>query len=460
MAKIRFALLALSCALGTSLPLHAQKKPPAPLTLKQAVALALEKNPAIHAANAYAAAVRRTIAVAQAGRYPRVDFSEGFTRGNNPVYVFGSLLTQRQFTARNFALGFLNVPPPLDNFRTAFSASMPLYDAGEIGRRVRDARLGAESATAGARRARQQVIFGVVRAFFDELLARQNIRVAEAAVHMTSADLAQAEARERQGLTVPSDVLSAQVQLAAAKEQLINARNGLAIAQAALNVAIGLPEDAPTEAQGQFAKTQFTAQPLQALQQYALAHRPDYLQATLGEERAANGVSMARRTFLPQIGLFSSWEEDHQTFATRGGNNWIAGATLTFNVFNGGADRARLQEAEERALQVRALRDQMAAQIRLQVQEALLNVRAARERVEVTRTAAAQAQESLRILRNRYGTGLATMTDLLSAETAETSAEREHLNAVYDYWLAAASLDLATGRLAPSSKVVSNPTKP
>ena len=60
--------------------------------------------------------------VAKAARMPRVDFSEGFTRGNNPVYVFGGLLTERQFSAGDFALNFLNTPPPLDNFRTQFSA--------------------------------------------------------------------------------------------------------------------------------------------------------------------------------------------------------------------------------------------------------------------------------------------------------------------------------------------------
>ena len=66
-----------------------------------------------------------------AARMPRVDFSEGFTRGNNPVYVFGGLLTERQFTAGDFGLNFLNTPPPLDIFRTQFTAALPLYDGGQ-----------------------------------------------------------------------------------------------------------------------------------------------------------------------------------------------------------------------------------------------------------------------------------------------------------------------------------------
>lgn len=430
------------------------------LTLEQAVALALQKNPAIHAADAYSQAVRESIAAAKAGRYPKVDFSEGFTRGNNPVYVFGSLLTQHQFTANNFALGFLNTPPPLDNFRTQFTATVPLYDAGETRHRVRDARLGAESADQAVAHTGQQVIFGVMQAYFDQLLARESVRVAESAVKMASADLNRAQARSEQGLTVPSDVLSAEVQLAAAKEQLIRANNALAISQAALNVAIGLPEDASTEAAGAFTETAIDAGTLAEQQQFALAHRPDFLQATIAKNQAKNGVSSARSAFLPRVGLFSSWEQDNQTFLARGGDNWAAGVSLTFNIFNGGADRARLRESRFRQTQAEAMTEQMASQVRLQVRQAYLNLQAAKDRMDVSRESAARANESLRILRDRYETGLAGMTDLLRAETAETSAERDHLNAVYDYRLAGASLELASGRLAQNSSLITAQAKP
>jgi outer membrane protein TolC len=57
---------------------------------------------------------------------------------------------------------------------------------------------------------------------------------------------------------------------------------------------------------------------------------------------------MARAEFLPKVNLFSSWEEDNQTFAARGGNNWAVGATLNFNLFDGGANRARLLAARAR----------------------------------------------------------------------------------------------------------------
>jgi len=418
------------------------------------VHIALEKNPTVQAAVAYAQAVHEGIAEAKAARLPRVDFSEGFTRGNNPVYVFGGLLTERQFTTSAFALNFLNTPPPLDIFRTQITSALPLYDAGQTGRRIKDAKLSAQGAGENGRRTRQEVIFSVVKAYTDELLARDNVRVAEATVKSAQSDHQRAEARQEEGQAVPSDLLSARVQQAQAQEDLLQAQNAVDLAHAALNVAMGLPEDAATTIEPGLKESNFEAGALTVRQQHALKNRPDLREADLGVERAANGQHMARAEFLPKVNAFGSWEEDNQTFLTRGGNNWTAGVSVNFNVFDGGSNRARLAAARYRQTQAQAQAAQMAAAVKLQVREAYLNLTTAHERVEVLRQAQSEAEESLRIIQNRYEAGLATITDLLQVETAHTSAQKNYLNALFDYRLSCAALELATGELAPDSPAV------
>lgn len=427
---------------------------PQQLTLPQAVELALKNNPTLQAADSYAEAVRHAVAGAKAGYYPHLDFSEGFVRSNNPVFVFGTLLNQRQFSAPDFALGSLNFPLPIDNFRTQFAAAVPLYDAGRTSRQVRDARLDSQGAQRSAERTRQEVIYSVINAYLGQLLAEESVRVAEASVKSTGGDLARAQARQSQGQALMSDVLSAQVQLAQANEELIRARNGAATAQASLDVAMGLPEDAPAQAQGPLSDIVFESGTLTDRQQRALNLRPDYQQALIGKEKAGNASAGARAQFLPTVGLFSSWEQDNESFAAHGGNNWAAGATLNLNLFDGGARRAQLAASHAHERQAEALREEMASGIRLQVREAYLNLTSARQRVDVSRDAASQAEESLNILRNRYEAGLVTITDLLSAETAHARAERDYLSAVYDDRIAYATLELATGELAPGSEAV------
>jgi outer membrane protein len=152
------------------------------ITLPQAVEVALKNNLTIQAADSYAEAVRHAVAAAKAGFYPRLDFSEGLVHSNNPVFVFSSLLAQRRFTAQDFALGSLNFPLPLDNFRTQFAAAMPLYDAGRSSRGVRQARLDLQGAQRGADRTRQEAIYNVIGAYLNQLLSEESVRVAEASV--------------------------------------------------------------------------------------------------------------------------------------------------------------------------------------------------------------------------------------------------------------------------------------
>src|SRR5512136_832751 len=85
------------------------------ITLDQAVARALENNPELAIDQPALEAARSESEAARAGYLPRVDFEQSFLSSNNPVYVFGTLLTQRKFTAANFALPSLNSPDPLIN---------------------------------------------------------------------------------------------------------------------------------------------------------------------------------------------------------------------------------------------------------------------------------------------------------------------------------------------------------
>ena len=442
--------------LAASLAASAQSPPPPAqtLTLQDAIRVALEKNPTVQAAAAYSQAVREGIAEAKAARMPRLDFSEGLTRGNNPVYVFGGLLTERQFNANDFALNFLNTPPPLDVFRTQFSAALPLYDAGQMGRRIKDAKLSAQGAGETARRTRQEVIFHVVKAYTDELLAQENVRVAQSALKTAQSDLERAQARQEEGQGIPSDLLSAQVYLAQTEEDLLQAQNAANLARAALSVAMGLPEDTATNIEPGLKEMSYDPGALAARQQEALTTRPDLREFGLGVERASNGARMARAEFLPKVNAYASWEEDNETFLTHGGNNWVAGVSLSFNIFDGGANRARLAAAHFRQTQAQAQAAQMAAQVKLQVREAYLNLTTAQQRLEVSRHAQSEAEESLRIIQNRYEAGLATITDLLRAETARTAARKNYLNSLFDYRLSCVALELATGELAEDSPAV------
>src|SRR6185369_5743972 len=114
--------------------------PQQPITLGEAVRLALEKNPLRKAAMAETRAASAGIRQVRAGLLPQVMFSEAATRSNDPVFVFGTKLRQQRFTAADFALNQLNTPAPIGDFSSKFSGQWRVFDSFQNYRSIERAR--------------------------------------------------------------------------------------------------------------------------------------------------------------------------------------------------------------------------------------------------------------------------------------------------------------------------------
>src|SRR5512139_1610078 len=163
--KILFFILAAFCfqTVGNPffVPLSHSEEPEA-LTLSSAVDRALKNNPLIRVALSGREIADAQLREARAGWFPLVQFNETFTRGNNPVFVFGSLLEQARFTQQNFQLSALNNPDALSNFRTALTLRQTLFDQLQTYTRVNQARLGQKLADLQNAMVEKQVRFEVV----------------------------------------------------------------------------------------------------------------------------------------------------------------------------------------------------------------------------------------------------------------------------------------------------------
>jgi outer membrane protein TolC len=424
------------------------------LELEQAVALALEHNPALAATREETNAARARVGQARSAFFPRLDVSQGFTRGDNPVYVFGTLLTQRQFTQANFALPLLNAPPPVDNFQTRLDGEMLLFDSGHRHYRVRSAEHMASAADFAAEQARQDLILQVVRGYYGVMVAREDLQAAEEALRTAESNERRTESLEKAGLVVSSDRLSAQVFRAQMQDRAIRARNALEVARLELARELGVAPETMGEPAGALREPHPAAQTLEQWVKTALADRPALRAAELDEKAAAANRNGARAKFGPRLGLFADFERDAETLGGPSGTNWLAGARLELNLFAGGADRAGLAEAQARERQAEDRLEWLRSGVQLEVHRAYLDTAAASQRAAAARDSVAQAKESLRIIQNRYDAGLVTITELLRAETAELEARTGYLAALHDWQVARAGLERAAGTLTADSKLI------
>jgi outer membrane protein len=380
---------------------------------------------------------------------PQVSFEEDMSRGDDPVYVFGTRLRQQRFTQADFALPALNNPEPIGNFATRISGGWLLFDSLHSQRLVHAADLLRRGAASSAEAANQKVVFDVVQAYQGVLYAERRVEIAQHQLETAEALLSSVEDHVRAGLTVESDRMSAEVSVAARKQGMIAADGDLDLAWAQLQVAMGTPEWTPS-ALRPIEQKNFPKNSLEQELESARKNRRDL--AALSDAQSAQTAAeyAARLNFGPRVSAYGNWEDDRQTLGGQGGNNWVAGVQIGVDVL---PFRKRAQLAREKASKVR-VDSQLNAyqqQVRLQVKQAYIQRQTAELSLETSWAAIDHATESLRILKNRYGAGLATITDLLRAEDAEREAQANYWHAVYGNTMAYAQQLFATGTLTPDA---------
>ncbi len=415
-----------------------------PLSVEQAVARARTHNPTVRAAEAAARQADQQVAEARAGWLPRVDYVEGWQRGDQPVFVFSSLLMQRRFSAANFAIDALNNPAPINNYHSGVSVEQQVFDGGRLRSAARSAELSREIAGLATEQTTSGIALRTTRAYGDVLVAEAGTEAADAAVKAAEDDLARAGHRRDVGVVPEADVLALQVHLAQMRERQIDSASQAAIARARLDQLMGDPLDTRyTLAEPAPAAAALPS--LDALEREALANRPEMKQAEaqVALARAARGT--ARAGWLPQVALQGMYDLNGGQFDTRA-SSWTVGAQLRWNLFAGGADLARVRASADGEARAGAERDETASTVQLDVLSAVRALESARARAAVGRAAVAQARESQRMIRDRYEAGLANVNDVLRAATAVLDAESQRIAASVDILTSQAALDHALGR--------------
>ena len=442
----------LSIAIGLLLVTSAGAQ--TPLTLEEAAALALRAHPALEAAEAGTQQAGAEVAAARSGFLPRVAWSGGYTRGNNPVYAFGTRLNQGRFAEANFAVGTLNDPAPIQNFQSVLSVEQTLFDANRTKHAIASARLH-EEMSAEERRARElDVLIGVVRTYFGVVVSAERIRLAEQAVAAADADLRRAEATFEAGQTTRADVLAVGVHRAAAVQEHIRAVHDHEIARVALNDAVGLDLDEPRAAVTPLTVSSSPTDTLEAYLARALGEGPEARRAALDVDLSAAQTREVGALRWPSVVVHGVLQADREHLGDPGGDSWLAGVALQWNLWSGNQTWSKVRAARHREAQAVAQQRQVASATALRVRQAWLAFRSADERLQVADATVAQAEESLRIVRNRYESGLETVTELLRSETALTEARFRRLAARYEQRITRAGLEHAAGRLTADSEVM------
>lgn len=416
-----------------------------PLTLDAAVREALEQNRTLVAARSTVTEADLHTREARAGRLPRITVAETWQRGNQPVFVFSSLLAARQFAAANFAIDALNHPDPIGYFHTAVGVEQVLYDGGRTRAQIRGAGLQRDIAATAADETEAAIRLGVTQTYGQLVALASGRRALAAALATAQDDLTRARQRRDAGLVTEADVLSLAVHVSDLQQRAIQADGEFAIARAELNRQTGAPIDRAFEVADVVPATVATPAAADVARLLATAdqQRPELRRAALAETLADTFRQQARAALIPQVGAQAGLDIAGTRFADRA-SSWVVGGELRWTFSTGGAERARVRAATEAAARTHLEREDVRAQVQVDVLTAVRRLDAARARADVGRAAVDQARESQRIIRDRFDAGMAGVTDVLRASAALLDAEAQRTAALVDTLVSQALLDKAT----------------
>jgi outer membrane protein TolC len=404
-----------------------------PWTLERALDQALAHNPDARLAQHRIAAAQAGVEQANSAFWPRLQFQSSYTRTDNPMMAFGSILNQKAFSP---ALNFNDVPD-VDNLNARGVVTMPLYAGG----RNRAGRLAAKASTEAAKQdveaVRNALGFEVARTFHTVLKTREFIRAAEAAVSSVETNVNVAKRRFEGGTLLKTEVLDLEVRLAEAREDLVRARNANALANRTLRNLLGIEE-------GQFEVAD--SAPSASLPASAdFSGRAELAAARQREQAAEEEARGAKAGYLPRISAFGSLDYDYGWKYENGGGSYTAGGLLQWDIWDGELTRAKVQEARANLESAREEQRKVRLALDLEVEQARLELKAANERLLVSQQAVSQASESAHMTRIRFEEGAALAAQVIDSETALIRARVRRAEAEADQRIALAALRKSVG---------------
>ena len=404
------------------------------LTLEDCIKIAVERHPDIRAKIAEAKAGKLRVKQSFSSFLPELDFSSGYSKS-----------------------GFDRTEGPAgvnsrDNYTAGFSLSQNIYDFGRSLFSWRMSRDEADAISYVLNTTGQEKVYKVIEAFYDHLKALKLEKVNQESFSLAEFYLKQIKGFYEAGTRPKIDVARAEVDLSNAKVELIKAKNRVRISMVGLNNAMGIGIDEPEfyqiKDEPDFIKPDYNIDDLLPL---AFRNRPELFELNARLMAGEQRIKFFKSEYLPKISgkISYDWKGDSSPLD----REWRAGITLNVPLFSGLDTSYKLKEARENLISLKSRIDSLKLKIKKEVEQGVLNLKEAEERVVATKSAVKQAKENLRLAEGRYKVGLATIIDLTDARVLFLEANTDSITALYDYKIGEATIKKAVGTIPFKIKI-------
>jgi len=406
------------------------------LSLKEAVEMALKRSASIHSAREGMKGADYLRRAALTDFLPTLRTEYGFTYLDQAPYYIS-------------ATGIRATVGTRSNYSWTTGLDQPLFRGGALYWSYRLAQLGVDLSKVSWELVRQDLILQVKGAYFTILKAEKIRQVAVQALQQLESQLKVSRAFYDVGIIPKNDLLQTQVQMAQARQNLTSAEVELAIAKASFNTLLRRDVGMEVRIEDILAYRPMEV-PFEECLEKARRSRPELRETELNVKSAEKEVRLARSEYFPSVNLSFNYERVGDDPGVSGSrfedeDGWTFMATARYTFWQWGKKRQLVREKETRLVQAEDARVQLEDSVSLEVKDAYLRLREARDKIGVAEVAIEQAEENFRMNQERFKEQVATSTDVLDAQTLLTQARSNYFNALSDYNIAWARLDRAMG---------------
>lgn len=435
--KLTKRFLLLSAALTMSLSQSAFAGETVALNLDDAMLRAFQTNPTVSIAQYELDSARASYNAARQSRGISISASHTTQRGGYDDNIVKKTDATGAWTGEYWK-GIGN------SHSNGLTASLPIFTGGKLSGTIKQAKANYQYNEVGVQRTYNEMRSTVTDGYFTMLQADNMQKLSAESVARLEDHLKNVQAQYDVGVVAKVDVLRSQVELANAKQTLIQAENSYQVAEANMNKIVGLPMDTNLKLDNLLVYNAYDKNMDDCLA-YAAEHRPELMQAQYNVDAAKGALMVARSGHMPQVAASASqsWSDTNWPGDEKG--NWGVGVNVSMNVFDTGVTLSKIHGAEADLKKAEETYRNTVDSVNLDVRSNYLGLREAEKRISTTKLAVEQADEDYRIAQLRYMSGVGTNTDVLDAQVALTKAKTNYTQALYDYNTSKTALETSIG---------------
>lgn len=443
--KLTRRFLALSAALSLALCQSAFAGETVELNLDDAMQRAFQTNPTVSIAQYELDSARASYNAARQSRGVSITASHQSKRGGADYDQYVSKLRKVDLTDGKPIYDIVNTGKGIGNQHSnSLTASLPIFTGGKLSGTIKQAKANYQYNEVGVQRTYNEMRSTVTNGYFKMLQADNMQKLSAESVTRLENHLKNVQAQYDVGVVAKVDVLRSQVELANAKQTLIQAENSYQVAEANMNKIVGLPMDTNLKLDNLLVYNAYDKNMDECLA-YAAEHRPELMQAKYGVDAAKGALMVARSGHMPQVAASATQQWSDTNWPGDENGKWAVGIGVEMNVFDTGVTLSKIHGAEADLKKAQETYRDTVDSVNLDVRSNYLGLREAEKRISTTKLAVEQADEDYRIAQLRYMSGVGTNTDVLDAQVALTQAKTNYTQALYDYNTSKTALETSIG---------------